>query len=137
MPSDLGGEPAWVPLDVLVAINVYAVSLTGEPHVVRDPGLLESAWAKPQNRWAYEGESDLVRLAVALMIGVAQNHPFQQGNKRTAFAGGVTFLERNGYVLDPAMDRVEIADAFVAMIEHTVDEGAFAERLRPHVLPRG
>lgn len=129
-------EPVWVPLDILIAINVRAVSETGEPHTIRDIGLLESAWAKPQNRWAYEGERDLVRLAVALMAGVAQNHPFQQGNKRTAFAAGLTFLDENGFELDAQLDSADFADAFVALIEHKVDEAAFAERLRPHVVPR-
>ena len=78
-----------------------------------------------------------MRLAVALMAGVAQNHPFQQGNERTAFAAGVVFLDQNGFDIDPMLDTVEFADAFVALIEHKVDEAAFAERLRPHVLPRG
>ena len=133
----MGGEPVWVPLDVLIAINLRAVQETGEPHIVRDLGLPESAWAKPQNRWAYEGEGDLVGLAVALMAGFAQNHPFQQGNKRTAFAAGVTFLDENGFDLDPALDSAHLADVFVGLIEHKVDEAAFAERLRPHVVPRG
>lgn len=110
---------------------------TCEPHIVRDAGLLESAWAKPQNRWAHEGEGDLLRLAVALMAGVAQNHPFQQGDKRTAFAAGPSFPDQNGYDLDPGLDTAALADSFVALIEHKVDETAFAERLRPHVVPRG
>ena len=137
LPSDVTVEPRWIPLDTLISINAYACAQTGEPHALRDAGLLESAWAKPQNRWAYEGEADLLRLAVALMAGVAQNHPFQQGNKRTAFAGGLSFLDQNGYDLDEALDSAAFADAFVELIEHKVDEGAFAERMRPHVVPRG
>lgn len=137
MPSEADHEPRWIDLDLLTRINVRVVAATGEPHALRDAGLLESAWAKPQNRWAYENETDVVRLAVALMAGVAQNHPFQQGNKRTAFEAGLAFLAVNGLRLDRVLDSVALADAFVELIEHKVDEGAFAERLRPHVVPRG
>ena len=131
------GEPLWAPLDLIIRINVVETAATGEPHAILSPGLLESAWAKPQNRWAYEGEADLLRLSVALMLGVAQNHPFQQGNKRTGMLAGLAFLELNGFQLEEALDSSAFADAFVALIEHKVDEAAFAERLRPHVLPRG
>lgn len=105
--------------------------------MLRDGGLLESAAHKPLNRWAYEQEVDLVRLAVALMTGVAQNHTFAQGNKRTAFEAGLAFLGANGWRLDRTVDSAAFADSFVELIEHVVDEAAFAERLRPHVVPRG
>ena len=83
MPS----EPSWVPLDVIIRINQRATAKTGEPHLLLNAPLLESAWARPLNLWSqsHQGETDLVRLAVAVMAGVAQNHPFQQGDKRTAF----------------------------------------------------
>lgn len=69
------GEPVWAPLDLIIRINAVETAAIGEPHAILSAGLLESAWAKPQNRWGYEGEAALVRLAVALMLGVAQNHP--------------------------------------------------------------
>lgn len=50
---------------------------------------------------------------------------------------GLAFLELNGFQLEGELDSAHFADAFVAVIEHKVDEAAFAERLRPHVLPRG
>ena len=133
----MSGEPNWVSSDLLIAINLRVVTATGEPHLLRDAGLLESASHKPINRWAYENERDLVRLAVALMAGVAQNHPFAQGNKRTAFEAGLAFLGANGWRIDRSIDSVALADGFVALIEHAVDQAAFAERLRPHVVPRG
>ncbi len=54
----------------------------------------------PQNLWAYDGERDVLALAVALLAGVAQKHPFAQGNKRTALIGARNFLQSNGYDLD-------------------------------------
>ena len=113
------------------------MSGTGEPHALLSAALLGSAWAKPLNRWSYEGETDLVRLAVALMAGVAQNHPFQQGNKRTAFEGGLGFLLLNGFALEPAFDSVILGEMFVWLIAQETDEPAFAELLRPHVVEHG
>lgn len=134
LPSS-AGEPHWVTVEALIAFNRGAVAATGEPHAVLSAALLESAWAKPINRWSYEGEIDLIRLAVSLMAGVAQNHPFQQGNKRTAFEAGVSFLGANGATLDESADSAKLADAFVTLIEHKMSEHEFAERLRPHVRP--
>lgn len=137
MPSEVPPEPLWVPFEVLVDVNRRVTSATGEPHLVLSVALLESAWAKPVNRWSYQGEDDPVRLAVALMVAVAANHPFQQGNKRTAFEGGLAFLRANGLRLDPSRDEVALADAFVAVIAHKLGEAEFAEDLRPHVRPAG
>ena len=97
---------------------------------------MESAAAVPLNRWAYADEQDLVLLSTALMVAVARNHPFEQGNKRTAFLAFDVMLKANGWGL-AAPDHVSFAEDMVAVIEHRLDEGAFAERLRPHVLPRG
>ena len=96
--------------------------------------MLKSGWVKPCNRWAYKGESDLLSLAVALMTGLAQNHAFQQDNKRSAFLAGVSLLELNGFTLANGLGSAAFADSFVELIEHKVDEAAFAERLRPHVV---
>ena len=130
-------EPRWPSVADLIEINRTETGITGEPHGVLSQGLLESAWAKPLNRWAYEEETDLVRLAVSLMAGVAQNHPFQQGNKRTGFGGGLALLQLNGYQLASSLDRRTLADAFVALVAHESDEAAFAELLRPHVVDYG
>ena len=103
---------------------------------MRDLGLLESAAGVPKNRWAYGSEEDLLSLAAALLFAVARNHPFEQGNKRTAFLAFDVMLKANGFALD-IEDMATVADEIVAVIEHKVDEAAFAERLRPHVVPRG
>ena len=137
MPSEAASEPTWLPLDLLQLINLQETAATGEPHLLLSLGLLESAWAKPHNHWAYQGEGDLLRLAVALMAGLAQNHPFQQGNKRTAFVAGLTFLQANGFTLEDGVDGRTFADAFIALIAHESDEAAFAELLRPHVVDYG
>src|SRR5260370_27689870 len=94
----LPNEPRWLPIEAVVGTNQAVVAITGEPHFLRDRGLLESALARPQNAFAY-GEEDIVALAVRLMARLAQRHPFLQGNKRTAFVAMVLFLNANRYDL--------------------------------------
>jgi death on curing protein len=81
----LPNEPHWLPAEVVIGHNRLELAETGERHLVRDFGLLESALARPGNFFGF-GEEDIVVLAVALMAGIAWAHAFEQGNKRTAFA---------------------------------------------------
>jgi death-on-curing protein len=67
----LPSEPQWLPIEAVIEINHILVTATGEPHFLRDRGLLESALARPQNAFAY-GEEDVVVLAVRLMAGLAR-----------------------------------------------------------------
>jgi death-on-curing protein len=72
----LPNEPAWLSVEAAIGINRELVALTGEPHFLRDQGLLEGAIARPQNAFAY-GENDVVALSVRLMAGVVQSHAFE------------------------------------------------------------
>jgi len=110
------------------------VAATGEPHFLRDRGLLESALARPQNAFVY-GEEDVVVLAVRLMAGLAQSHPFEQGNKRTAFVAMVQFLNANGYEL-VIEDSSPWADVVIDLVEHCSTEEDFVRAIRPFVVPR-
>lgn len=95
--------------------------------------LLDSAVTRPQNAAAYEG-ADLLAQAATLLWGLVRNHPFQDGNKRTALVSAVAFLDINGYRLDMSDDEkfelvVGIANAGLT-VEQTADE------LRPRLRPR-
>jgi death-on-curing protein len=90
-------EPLWFDPEDAIEINKVLVSLSGEEHLLRDEGLLISTVHRPRNLYLYEGESDVVALASSLLFAIARNHPFVQGNKRTAFAAALIFLENNGY----------------------------------------
>ena len=92
-------EPEW--LDVTIVLDVHAeqLALFGGADGVRDLGLLESALARPLNKFAY-GESDLAVLAAAYAFGIARNHAFVDGNKRAAFAAIIVFLGLNGIEFD-------------------------------------
>lgn len=109
------------------------VNLTGEPHQLRDAGLLESAIAAPYNFCVYEGERDILTLGIRLMLKIAQNHPFAQGNKRTAFIAGIAFIERNGLFVE--LPNIElVADKFVNLTIGDLSEREFRKFMRPYVL---
>jgi death-on-curing protein len=129
----LPSEPHWLTPEVLIALNQRIVAETGEPHFIRDRGLLESALARPVNHWAY-GERETVVLAVALLLGIARNHPFGQGNKRTAYEAADAFLYLNGYELTVA-DRAEVADLIVDVITGVAGEEALVEEFERAVVP--
>jgi death-on-curing protein len=88
-------EPEWLSVDIILDIHSEQLALFGGPDGVRDLGLLESALARPINKFAY-GESNLAALAAAYAFGIAKNHPFVDGNKRAAFASIIVFLGLNG-----------------------------------------
>jgi death-on-curing protein len=130
----LANEPVWLTADHLIEFNELEVSATGEPHVVRDLAVLESALARPVNHWHY-GEADVVALAVALLLGVARNHPFLQGNKRTAFAAADYFLYLNGYELQADQDGEELGEFLIDAINGDVSEHYLIEVLGEWVTP--
>ena len=88
-------EPVWLPVELVLAIHERQLRQFGGPPGVRDLGALESALGRARNRWAYE-DGDLASLAAAYAFGLARNHPFVDGNKRTALVSLVTFLGLNG-----------------------------------------
>jgi death on curing protein len=130
----LPNEPRWLPIQVVIEINRTVVTTTGERHFLRDPGLLESALARPQNAFVY-GEEDIVVLAVRLLAGLAQAHAFEQGNKRTSFVTMTEFLIINGYDL-AIDDTTRWADEVIALVEHRSTEEDFARAIRPFVVAR-
>jgi death-on-curing protein len=90
--------PKWISKEQVLYIHEAAIKKHGGSFGVRDIGLLESALARPENLYAY-GEQDLFLLAAAYAEGIARNHPFIDGNKRTAYTAAGLFLHVNGYVL--------------------------------------
>ena len=92
-------EPEWLDIDIVLDFHAEQLALFGGPDGVRDVGLLESALARPINKFAY-GETDLAVLAAAFGFGIAKNHPFVDGNKRTALASMIVFLGLNQLELD-------------------------------------
>jgi len=73
-------------------------------------------------------------LAARLMFGIAQNHPFEQGNKRTGFLSAVLFLEANGYIFSCSNSEL-MGKAIVLVLEGRLTEAEFIELMRPYVVP--
>ena len=91
-------RPLWVRQDVVLAVQEQLLAIFGGASGVRDTGLLGSALARPENRFAYERAAiTIFDLAAAYAFGLGKKHPFVDGNKRIAFATAIMFLELNGY----------------------------------------
>jgi death-on-curing protein len=93
-------EPIWLDVREIMDMHAEQLEMFGGPEGIRDQGMLESALARPLNRWHY-GESDLVVSAAAYAFGLAKNHPFVDGNKRTAFHAMMVFLRSNSVAFAP------------------------------------
>ena len=126
-------EPRWLPKDLILAVHNRQLAEHGGGAGVRDEGLLESALARPQNLFVY-GESDVAALAGAYAFGIAKNHPFIDGNKRTAFVACELFLAANGNDLTASDE--ECLAMMLGLASSEVGEPEFAAWLRENVQPR-
>jgi death-on-curing protein len=119
-------EPVWVRQDVVLAMHEESLLMHGGPEGVRDLGLLESALARPKNLLAYANQATtLAQLAATYAKGIVANHPFVDGNKRTAFIVSVTFLRLNGLRLTATKeDRVR---AFWKLAAGEITEAELAD----------
>jgi death-on-curing protein len=119
----------WLTRDLVLAIHDEQLREHGGGEGVRDEGLLESALARPLNRAAYGGP-DLAELAAAYAFDIARNHPFIDGNKRTAYVALEVFLALNG-VRFPAPD-AECVVMTLNMATGELAEEEFASWIRLH-----
>lgn len=120
----------WVTVEVAMAAHAEQLAEHGGGEGVRDERLLDSAMARPQNLAAY-GEPDAAALAAAYAYGIARNHPFVDGNKRTATVVSETFLVLNGFALG-ATD-AELAVAFLALAGGELSEEEMADWFRTYI----
>ncbi|WP_219894389.1 type II toxin-antitoxin system death-on-curing family toxin [Aquisediminimonas profunda] len=120
----------WVALAVAEAAHLEQLAEHGGGQSVRDARLLDSAMARAQNLAAY-GEPDAAALAAAYAFGIARNHPFVDGNKRTAAVVAETFLVLNGYALN-ATD-AELVVAVMALAAGELSEEELADWFRGHL----
>lgn len=117
----------WIITEVALAAHAEQLAEHGGSEGVRDAGALESAMARARNLAEY-GEADVAALAAAYTWGISRNHPFVDGNKRTAAVVGETFLMVNGHALE-ASD-AEVVVAFVALAAGELSEGELADWFR-------
>jgi len=127
-------DPVWLPVHVVEAIHERQIAEHGGDSGIRDRGLLESAVARPRHQLSYGGEDvDIPALAAALGFGLARNHPFVDGNKRTAYVVMRAFLILNGWELVAPM--TERYPAMMALAAGQLTENDLAEWLRRNCRP--
>jgi death on curing protein len=122
----------WIKESSVLAIHEEQIAEHGGLAGVRDLPLLQSALARPQNLAAY-GTPDAADLAASYAVGVARNHAFLDGNKRTAWVVAETFLLKNGYELIARDD--DGVTAMLAVAEGTMPEQEFAIWVRTYIRP--
>jgi death-on-curing protein len=100
---------------------------------IRAENALESALARPRQKWAYEPDVDLALLAAAYGFGIASNHPYRDGNKRIAFLAMAIFLGLNGSDIEAT--EPEVVTAMLALAAGRLTESRLADWIREHLAP--
>jgi len=119
----------WIEPNVIWAVHEEQLAEHGGASGVRDAGLLESALARPRNLVSY-GQPDAADLAAAYGFGLARNHPFIDGNKRTAFVAVELFLALNGWSL--TVDDANCVLTMLSLAAGELSEAGFANWVRKH-----
>ncbi|MBI4984902.1 MAG: type II toxin-antitoxin system death-on-curing family toxin [Rhodocyclales bacterium] len=123
----------WIERSVILAIHDEQLVEHGGAAGLRDEGLLDSALARPLNLVAY-GQPDVADLAATYGVGLAKNHPFVDGNKRTAYLAMELFLVLNGVEL--VADDADCVLTMLAVAAGELDEAGFAAWIRGHAVAR-
>jgi death-on-curing protein len=120
-------HPRWLTLDEVIDSHDKQLKRFGGPAGTRDAGALESALARPINRYHY-GDQDLANLAASYAFGLAPNHAFVDGNKRIAFVAMMLFLRLNGVMFRPA--QAPATAIILALAAGEVSEESLARWIR-------
>jgi death-on-curing protein len=123
----------WVPKLSVIGIHQDSLNLFGGLPGIRDDGALESAIARPENKHAY-GEDNLSVLAAAYVFGITKNHPFNDGNKRTALGTLIAFLGLNEHRI--VADKVSLTRVMLALASSDISEEDFGEFVEKHIQAR-
>ena len=124
-------EPHWLSRVVIDAMHSDQLREHGGLPGVRDENVLESALARPQQKWHYQTQADVPILAAAYAFGLVKGHPYRDGNKRIGFLAMVTFLGINEYELEATA--AEVVSQFVALADGSVSEKELTDWIRAHV----
>lgn len=127
-------EPIWVLPEVVTSVHRMLLSEHGGSSGVRDQGLLDSALSRPRQRFSYGEEHSVFDLAASYAYGLANNHPFVDGNKRVALTIAAVFLEMNGYSLDASEPEAVIV--FEQLASGALNEEDLADWFRNTSIPK-
>ncbi|MBU2588674.1 MAG: type II toxin-antitoxin system death-on-curing family toxin [Alphaproteobacteria bacterium] len=124
----------WVTHRAALSAHAEQIEEHGGAAGVRDMGLFESAMARPMQLEAY-GDPDAAALAAAYAFGLARNHPFVDGNKRTATVVSLLFLLKSGWRVEA--DDADMTVAFIALAAGELSEDELADWFRQRVVALG
>jgi len=124
----------WVQRRIVLDAHAAQIAEHGGLPGVRDQGALDAALARPENKAAY-GEPTVLELAAAYAYGIACNHPFSDGNKRTAFIVSALFLDEQGFAVEASKE--EIVRTFLALAAGEMTEEALADWFRSVTIAQG
>ena len=124
-------EPVWIREVEALAFHAQQIALFGGSEGLRDIGLLDSALARPKNLFAYsERALTMPDFAAAYAVGISSNHPFIDGNKRTAMEVAFVFLEFNGFPVTATQE--EAYTTFLSLAAGEISESELAIWLAEH-----
>ena len=118
-------------VELVIAFHDEQLRVFGGPAGIRDLGLLESALARPANKWSF-GETDLAALAAAYAVGIARNHLFVDGNKRTAWVLARLFLTINGHKI--VFEKEDAVRTVLALASGDLSEEELADWFRTRLV---
>ena len=118
-------EPKWIDKRALLLLHEESLAAFGGARGMRDEGLLDSALARPVNKFLYEKIHDLAALAAAYGFGIARNHAFVDGNKRAAYLAMGLFIAINGKRLRP--DQLDAIQTVLALAAGNIDDAVLAK----------
>jgi death on curing protein len=125
-------EPFWLTRQMVVAIHDENLTIHGGASGLRDEGMLEPALDQPKNRWSDE-QAELAELAAAYAFGIARNHPFIDGNKRTSLLALYTFLGVNG--VEFIVPEADAAAMILSLAAGEVSEASLTRWIRDNWPP--
>ena len=123
----MNGEPRWVPVEAVIALNRDEVAETGDKHELLDRAALEIAVRRPWNVWVYFMDRDFATLAMSLLVAVAGAKAFAAGNERTAYRAAAALLEANGIVLDLRDNRERAEERLFEYFRGRLSQAGVAE----------
>ncbi len=126
-------QPLWISKRAVLAMHSEQLAEHGGSDGIRDETLLDSALAKPHNVFAYADEPDIFRLAASYAFGIARNHAFIDGNKRTALVVSLTFLLRNGWEI--SVSKEDLYFTFLHLADGSLSEEELTAWFTKHAVP--
>ena len=128
----MSAAPVWVDPRANQFLHDKILAMFGGAGGLRDAGLLESALVRPVNHHLSKPDADTAELAAAYAFGLAKNHPFVDGNKRTAFLALGLFLAMNGWRLETT--QIDVIETMLSLARGTLDESELALWVRERIV---